>query len=400
MQFPTLPPEINTLRMLSGAGSGPMLQAAQAWQSLGNSLRSASSSFQNVTSNLAGGAWQGAAAQAMAQAAAPYVAWLTAAATHSETAALQSQLVASAFEAARAMTVPLQSISGNRNSFISAIRANIFGQLTPAIMALEGMYEEMWAQDVSAIAGYHAGASSSAGALAPLGQLMSNSARNAGRCIRGSSASSVIGGSRADGRRANVRGLAAGGRRSVRRGSVSTRGRCGRGTRVGCGLLGSAGRCGSRTSCRFPGGRGRCGAGCRGTRGSFAIRGSHGPRRSYGSNDGRASCVTSKQPWGIRAGRNQRTTRAGSGRCATRASCRRSGRGAGSAAGRSAHRVRTGCCGSVGGGASGAETKSGARLRRGKDAGRGTATHSRNHSNRLVEPRTGALVRPPNRLAP
>jgi PPE-repeat protein len=86
MQFPTLPPEINTLRMLSGAGSGPMLQAAQAWQSLGNSLRSASSSFQNVTSNLAGGAWQGAAAQAMAQAAAPYVAWLTAAATHSETA--------------------------------------------------------------------------------------------------------------------------------------------------------------------------------------------------------------------------------------------------------------------------------------------------------------------------
>jgi hypothetical protein len=173
MQFPTLPPEINTLRMLSGAGSGPMMQAAQAWQSLGNSLRSASSSFQNVTSNLAGGAWQGAAAQAMTQAAAPYVAWLTAAAAHSETAALQSQLVASAFEAARAMTVPLQSISGNRNSFISAIRANIFGQLTPAIMALEGMYEEMWAQDVSAIAGYHAGASSSAGALAPLAQLMS-----------------------------------------------------------------------------------------------------------------------------------------------------------------------------------------------------------------------------------
>src|SRR5271166_6499963 len=156
MQFPTLPPEINTLRMLSGAGSGPMLQAAQAWQSLGNSLRSASSSFQNVTSNLAGGAWQGAAAQAMAQAAAP-----------------QSQLVASAFEAARAMTVPLQSISGNRNSFISLIRANIFGQLTPAIMAVEGMYEEMWAQDVSAIAGYHAGASSSAAALAPLAQLMS-----------------------------------------------------------------------------------------------------------------------------------------------------------------------------------------------------------------------------------
>ena len=94
MQYPTLPPELNSLRMLSGAGSGPMLQAAQAWQSLGNSLRQASSSFGNVTSNLTNGAWQGAASQAMAQAAAPYIAWLTAAATHSETAALQSQLVA------------------------------------------------------------------------------------------------------------------------------------------------------------------------------------------------------------------------------------------------------------------------------------------------------------------
>ena len=159
MQYPTLPPELNSLRILSGAGSGPMLQAAQAWHSLGSSLRQASSSFGNVTSNLTNGAWQGAASQAMAQAAAPYVAWLTAAATHSETAAMQSQMVAAAFEAARSMTVPLQSISQNRNAFVSMIRANIFGQLTPAIMAAEGFYEEMWAQDVSAIAGYHAGAS-------------------------------------------------------------------------------------------------------------------------------------------------------------------------------------------------------------------------------------------------
>ena len=172
MQYPTLPPELNSLRILSGAGSGPMHQAAQAWQSLGSSLRQASSSFGNVTSNLTNGAWQGAASQAMAQAAAPYVAWLTAAATHSETAAMQSQLVASAFEAARSMTVPLHNISANRNSFVSLIRANIFGQLTPAIMAVEGFYEEMWAQDVSAIAGYHAGASSAAGTLAPLSQLM------------------------------------------------------------------------------------------------------------------------------------------------------------------------------------------------------------------------------------
>ena len=172
MQYPVLPPELNSLRLLSGAGSGPMHAAAQAWDGLASSLRQASSSFGNVTSNLSNGAWQGAASQAMAQAAAPYAAWLAAAAAHSETAAGQSRLVASAFEAARSAIVPLQSISSNRNTFVSAIRANIFGQLTPMIMALEGMYEEMWAQDVSAISGYHAGASSSAASLAPLGQLM------------------------------------------------------------------------------------------------------------------------------------------------------------------------------------------------------------------------------------
>ena len=117
MQYPVLPPELNSLRILSGAGSGPMLQAAQAWQSLGSSLRQASSSFGNVTSNLTNGAWQGAASQAMAQAAAPYIAWLTAAATHSETAAMQSQLVASAFEAARSMTVPLHCDLGQSEQF-------------------------------------------------------------------------------------------------------------------------------------------------------------------------------------------------------------------------------------------------------------------------------------------
>ena len=139
---------------------------------MGSSLRQAASSFGNVTSNLTNGAWQGAASQAMAQAAAPYVAWLTAAAAHSETAAMQSQIVAAAFEAARSMTVPLHAISQNRNTFVQLIRANLFGQLTPAIMAVEGFYEEMWAQDVAAIAGYHAGASSAASTLAPLSQLM------------------------------------------------------------------------------------------------------------------------------------------------------------------------------------------------------------------------------------
>jgi PPE-repeat protein len=45
MSFLVLPPEINSLRMFSGAGSGPMLSAAAAWDGLAAELGSAAESF-------------------------------------------------------------------------------------------------------------------------------------------------------------------------------------------------------------------------------------------------------------------------------------------------------------------------------------------------------------------
>ena len=105
MSFLTLPPEINSLLMYSGAGSAPMLEAAAAWNGLAAELASAAQSFSSVTSGLAGQAWQGAAAQAMAAAAAPYAGWLSAAASQASGAAAQAEAVASAFESALAATV-------------------------------------------------------------------------------------------------------------------------------------------------------------------------------------------------------------------------------------------------------------------------------------------------------
>ncbi|MEK0622511.1 PPE domain-containing protein, partial [Mycobacterium ulcerans] len=70
MNFAVLPPEINSVRMFSGAGSEPMLAAA-AWDGLSAELGAAAESFALVTSGLAGvgQAWQGAAASAMVAAA-------------------------------------------------------------------------------------------------------------------------------------------------------------------------------------------------------------------------------------------------------------------------------------------------------------------------------------------
>ena len=165
MSFLVLPPEINSLRMFLGAGSAPMLQAAGAWNGLAAELGSAADSFSSVTSGLTGQAWQGPASAAMSAAAAPYAGFLSAASARAAGAACQANAVASAFEAAQQATIHPLQVSANRNAFVQAIRANLFGFNAPAIMAFESQYEEMWAQDVAAMVGYHGGASAAAAQL-------------------------------------------------------------------------------------------------------------------------------------------------------------------------------------------------------------------------------------------
>ncbi|MCV7124731.1 PPE family protein, partial [Mycobacterium lacus] len=165
MNYSVLPPEINSLRMFTGAGSGPMLEAAVAWDGLASELGSAADSFASVTSGLAGQAWQGPASAAMLAAAAPYAGWLSAAAARAAGASAQAKAVASAFEAARAAMIHPLAVAANRNAFVQLVLSNLFGQNAPAIAAAEALYEEMWAQDVAAMVGYHGGASAAAAAL-------------------------------------------------------------------------------------------------------------------------------------------------------------------------------------------------------------------------------------------
>ena len=174
MNFAVLPPEINSARLFCGAGSAPMMAAATAWNGLADELSSAASSFSSVTSGLADQAWQGPASQAMAAAAAPYAGWLNAAAARATGAAGQAQAVIDAFEAARAATIHPLMVEANRNGLVQLVMSNIFGQNWPAISAMEADYEAMWAQDVEAMLGYHAGVSAAAAQLAPWQQSLRN----------------------------------------------------------------------------------------------------------------------------------------------------------------------------------------------------------------------------------
>jgi PPE-repeat protein len=166
MDFGALPPEINSGRMYSGPGAGPMLAAAAGWDKLSGELYSAAASYSSVISGLTDGSWQGPASASMAAAAAPYVAWMGAAATQSEQAATQARAAASAYEAAFAATVPPPLIAANRAQSATLVATNFLGINTLAIMATEAHYAEMWAQDAAAMYGY-AGSSAAAATLTP-----------------------------------------------------------------------------------------------------------------------------------------------------------------------------------------------------------------------------------------
>ena len=163
--FTLYPPELNSALMFAGAGSGPLFVAASAWQGLATDLAGAASSFDSVVTGLTNGPWSGPASLSMAAAATPYVAWLSAAAGQAEAAAAQARAAATAFESALAGTVPTAAVAANRSQLLALIATNILGQNTPAIAMTEFHYMEMWAQDVAAMLGYHAGATGVAAAL-------------------------------------------------------------------------------------------------------------------------------------------------------------------------------------------------------------------------------------------
>ncbi|WP_425168858.1 PPE family protein [Mycobacterium tuberculosis] len=170
MDFVVSAPEVNSLRMYLGAGSGPMLAAAAAWDGLADELAVAASWFGSVTSGLADAAWRGPAAVAMARAVAPYLGWLISATAQAEQAAAQARVAVATFEAARAATVHPAIVAANRAVLVSLVSSNLLGFNAPAIAATEAAYERMWAQDVAAMVGYHAGASAAVSALMPFTQ--------------------------------------------------------------------------------------------------------------------------------------------------------------------------------------------------------------------------------------
>ncbi len=160
MDYGIFPPEINSGRMYTGSGSGPMLAAAEAWEGLAAELHSAANSYQSVVSGLTTGSWTGPSSASMTAAAATYSSWLTATATQAEETAAQAKAAAAAYQTAFTSTVPPPTVAANRSQLTTLVATNLFGRNTQAIAANEAQYSEMWAQDSAAMYGYAASSAS------------------------------------------------------------------------------------------------------------------------------------------------------------------------------------------------------------------------------------------------
>lgn len=159
MDFGALPPEINSGRMYVGPGGTTLLVASAGWDSLAVELNSAAGGYESVITTLTT-EWTGPTSASMAAAVAPYVVWLRAVAELCEQSAVQATAAAAAYDAAFAMTVPPPLIAANRARLMTLIATNTLGQNTPAIMATEAEYGEMWAQDATAMYTYAASSAS------------------------------------------------------------------------------------------------------------------------------------------------------------------------------------------------------------------------------------------------
>ncbi|OBG82962.1 hypothetical protein A9X05_18680 [Mycobacterium sp. E3298] len=158
MDWAFLPPEVNSARMYTGPGPGSLLAAAGSWDALSAELTSTAASYEAVLPSL-GLQWRGSAADAMAFAAARYLAWLQATAEQTQQTAMQARTAAAAYEQAYTMTVPPPVIAANRTLLASLVATNIVGQNTAAIAAVEAQYADFWAQDTAAMTGYAASSS-------------------------------------------------------------------------------------------------------------------------------------------------------------------------------------------------------------------------------------------------
>ncbi|MGA5543175.1 PPE family protein [Mycobacterium sp. NPDC051198] len=151
-----LPPEVNTARLMVGAGPAPMLQAATGWEGLAILLETQADELAGALANLTS-VWSGAASERAVSATMPMILWLRTMAMQAQKRALQAGAQASSYTLALTTTPPIPEIEQNHVTTATLNATNFLGINTVPIAVNEMDYwVRMWNQAADAMEAYHA----------------------------------------------------------------------------------------------------------------------------------------------------------------------------------------------------------------------------------------------------
>lgn len=156
MLWHAMPPELNTARLMAGAGTAPMLQAAAGWEALGNALETQA---QELSASLVAlkQSWTGTGSDRAIAAATPMVAWLQNAAQQAQQRAMKASAQAGAYMTALGMTPSLPEIATNHITHGVLSATNFFGiNLVPIGFNETDYFVRMWNQAGGAMDIYEA----------------------------------------------------------------------------------------------------------------------------------------------------------------------------------------------------------------------------------------------------
>ncbi|MBX9641711.1 MAG: PPE family protein [Mycobacteriaceae bacterium] len=156
MFWHAMPPELNTARLMAGAGPAPMLVAAMGWEALAAALDAQAVEL-TARLNSLGEAWTGGSSDKAISNAQQMIPWLQTASAQAKTRGMQATAQAAAYTQAMATTPSLPEIAMNHVTTAVLTATNFFGVNTIPIALNEiDYFVRMWMQAALAMDIYQA----------------------------------------------------------------------------------------------------------------------------------------------------------------------------------------------------------------------------------------------------